>query len=693
MSDLVAFPGSGCVVEYLQGNEVQIAWVLEEQKGRMRLLSPMRKEIAMASGRVLPWAGPSYPPAKSREEIVEILQRRKERREQLMKEISPVDLWEMAQGEMRTASAEWFAELVWDAPDADAVSACGRALVACKSHFKFQPPVFEIYNAETVEARRLAEEAAREHASLVAEGNGWLHALWNAAQGKGASLPDAPAGAIAGRLIRMLKARMKDPGTTEDETLWKQIARGLPDDPNLPLLLLQAWGILPPHYDFWLERADYDAGTEWEAEHAGEVASIIARSEKDAPPPSGISFVSIDSATTRDIDDAFHIGQASDGGWDVSLAFACPALHWDFGGGLDKAVADRSTSLYLPEGTSHMMPEALGAGALSLFAGTPRPAMLAHVRVAPDGSIAESRFETATVRLAANLDYASCETALAGGESSASPFADQLRMASAMGQARLDYRLRKGAIIIERPELNFELEGEGEGVTVRIRQDEETPQAGLLVSELMILANEALAQWAVAHGVPMLYRVQDISVPPEFSGIWRSAQDIARVVRVLTAASLDVMPRPHAAIGLPAYCTFTSPLRRYADLVNEAQLLHFLSEGSPRWNVQELGLLRPQLSLRLEAVGHVQRYRQRYWKYLYMEQQSRLAGEEYRWKAEVTENTDMGVGIYLPETQVSLRARRQLFGEEANAGENFYVRLGRINPLRFEASVIGACRA
>lgn len=56
---LVRYPGSGCVVEFMQGNAPQLAWVLEEQNGKLRLLLPNRRETSLASNRVLPWAGPS----------------------------------------------------------------------------------------------------------------------------------------------------------------------------------------------------------------------------------------------------------------------------------------------------------------------------------------------------------------------------------------------------------------------------------------------------------------------------------------------------------------------------------------------------------------------------------------------------------------------------------------------------------
>lgn len=62
---LVRYPGAGCVVEFLQGNTLQTAWVMEEQGGRLRLLLPNRRETSLAANRILPWAGPQYGAAKA----------------------------------------------------------------------------------------------------------------------------------------------------------------------------------------------------------------------------------------------------------------------------------------------------------------------------------------------------------------------------------------------------------------------------------------------------------------------------------------------------------------------------------------------------------------------------------------------------------------------------------------------------
>ena len=124
---LVRYPGAGWVVEFMQGNAPQIAWVLEEQNGRLRLLLPNRRETALQTARILPWPGPAYDKNCSRDAALDILERHKSRRD--VANVDPLELWELAQGEVEQAPAEWFAELALSEPDMDAVAACGHALL------------------------------------------------------------------------------------------------------------------------------------------------------------------------------------------------------------------------------------------------------------------------------------------------------------------------------------------------------------------------------------------------------------------------------------------------------------------------------------------------------------------------------------------------------------------------------------
>ena len=685
---LVRYPGAGCVVEFMQGNAPQIAWVLEEQNGRLRLLLPNRRETAIQAARILPWPGPAYEKSCSRDAALEILERHKSRRD--VANVDPLELWEMAQGEVEQAPAQWFAELALSDPDMDAVAACGHALMQAKSHFKFNPPNFEVY-PETVVAQRLAEqEAARKREELVNKGSAFIRLLWDIHQKKSTQSPGKAAEAlepgVRDRLRHTIMSRIADPDTTEDDGLWKLMIKGLPDAPFMPLHLAQAWGLVEPHHNYWLDRAGYASGDGWSEEHREELDALLAQAAEDEgrePTFPDRAVISIDAPTTRDVDDAFFIEPRPEGGWNLTLALACPAYRWPFCGKLDRAVFSRATSIYLPEATHHMLPETLGTEAYSLLAGRTRPSMLVECVVGADGLVVSCRPRLGFARLAANLCYEDCEAALEGGESPASPYLEQLRQALALAELHQQRRIENGAVIIERPDLNITLEGTGEDVTVSLSEDAPAPKAHLLVSELMVLTNAALAAWAKEHGVALLHRTQDVAIPKEFAGIWKAPLDVARVVKALAPAVLETGPKPHAGLGEPLYAPSTSPLRRYPDMINETQIITTLREGKPRWSREELDTLLPLLNAHLDAAGQVQRFRPRYWKLLYFRQQ----GDRW-WPAVITDENDAFVTVNMPKEQMVVRARRQFFGERTHPGQELEIRLGKVHPLHNDFQLV-----
>ena len=254
---------------------------------------------------------------------------------------------------------------------------------------------------------------------------------------------------------------------------------------------------------------------------------------------------------------------------------------------------------------------------------------------------------------------------------------EQLRQALELARAHQERRIEKGAVIIERPDITINLEGAGESITVSLDEDPLAPKAHLLVSELMVLTNAALAAWAKEHGVTLLHRTQDVAIPKEFSGIWQTPLEIARVVKALAPAVLETNPRPHAGLGEAMYAPSTSPLRRYPDMINETQIISLLRDGKPRWSKEELDTLLPLLNAHLDAAGQVQRFRPRYWKLLYFKQQ----GDRW-WPAVITDENDAFVTANMPKEQMIVRARRQFFGERTHPGQELEIRLGKVHPLQ-----------
>jgi exoribonuclease-2 len=669
----------------MEGNSPQIAWVSGEQGGKLRVLLPNRRETRLGANRLLPWSGPAGSASLNKEEAVEMLCRHGAIREKRCKELDPFAVWEAAQGEVSQASALWFAELFEHAPDVDIVAAYGRALMACKSHFKFQPPDFVVYPDDLVQSRLLEQEKQRQRESLAAQGEFFLRLLWDvycqkrALPAKGS--PEWPDEETLKRLERLLRSRIADPDRQEDESLWRQLGRDLPELPYMPLHLACAWGLVPEHYNFWMDRADYIPGDAWSREYSGALAELRKdlRAGLEGLPFSDFPFVSIDGKTTRDVDDAFYVEELPDDCLRLHLALACPALCWPFGSELDAKVLRRATSIYLPEGTHHMLPEELGTAEYSLLAEEERPVLVLSCEVDGEGAARSCEISLRRARLAANLHYEDCEAVLCGSPEADSPalmFTRQLFLGERLALRLREARIRRGAVIIARPDPQYRLEGEGADIRV-VMAEGPLLRSQDLVAEMMILASSAAALWGEERGTPLLHRVQEMVLPKEYAGVWTLPHDMARVMKALAPSGLELAPRPHAALGVPVYSPVTSPLRRYPDLVNEAQVLHMLQHGHPRWSQKELGALLPLLNARLDAAGQVQRFRPRYWKLLYVRQQ----GDNFWWDGVVTEENDAFVAVNLPREQLLVRGKRKLFSDRVYVGQAVQLRLGKVNPL------------
>ena len=690
MTSQTVVPRPGMVVEFLQGNQPQLAWVMEEQSGRLRLFTINKREMKMPANRVLPWAGPVHNADATRQEMLDALNAHQERRGELQAGLDVMELWELAQGEVEQAPVGWFAGLLWEKPGPDEAAALGRAMLSAKTHFKFQPPVFEVYTAETVEERLRRQAEEKERDAVVHAGQTLFKGLWAAVRGGGASRrhsedaerdmePD-----VAARLREVLLAAVARNLDDAADKIWQTVRKGLPDDPHLPLLLAQAWGVLPPHHNQILDEAGYDWGDDWSEKFVDEIAEQRARFERmraEATEGGALDprpFVSIDAATTKDIDDAFHV-ERDGSGYRLTLALARPSMAWDFGAPLDRAVASRATSLYLPEGSAHMMPESLGTGLFSLHADGPRPVLLTMFQLDDCGCLLSVHPALGWARMAANITYEAAEAAMADGSD------PHLALAAELGEKLLAKRIENGAVIIDKPEPEVTLEGSGAAVKVLLDFKTTCPRAETAVSEFMILANSGLALWARENGVPLLHRTQDIALPSEATGRFSDPADICRTVKLLTPPQMEIEPKRHAALAVPAYAPISSPLRRYTDFINTAQVQSFLETGEPRLDADQMSTLLTHLGARVQSVSQVQRFRPRYWKLLYLLQHKK----EYH-SATVVEENGPYPGLALPELQINIRAPRAMLGEKLFPGQRFQVRFGRIDPLSNEIKVIEA---
>ncbi len=315
----------------------------------------------------------------------------------------------------------------------------------------------------------------------------------------------------------------------------------------------------------------------------------------------GQVVVTIDGAGARDFDDAVSIERRPNGTYRLGVHIADVAHYVAAGSALDREAYRRGTSVYYPEKVVPMLPEALSNGLCSLRPQVPRLTLSAFLDVDRDGQVVARRFAETVIRSARRLTYDEVRRVLeeprpgdAGEYGAVLPaLLDMRELIAVLHEARA----RRGSLDFDLPEGNVELATDGTMVGIL---PYERNVAHRLIEELMIAANEAVAFELVRHGVPSLFRVHDApgrlrleelaellrplgielggdldDLPPAalqqvlqaVAGRPDEAFLSALVLRTLQRAVYDPECRGHYALASRYYTHFTSPIRRYPDLV------------------------------------------------------------------------------------------------------------------------------
>ncbi|MDP2343634.1 MAG: ribonuclease R [Deltaproteobacteria bacterium] len=320
--------------------------------------------------------------------------------------------------------------------------------------------------------------------------------------------------------------------------------------------------------------------------------------------------VTIDGPSTKDIDDALACLPAdADGALRVIVAIADVDALVSAGSVLDDDARARGTSVYLPDRVIPMLPRSLSEDRLSLIEGADRLCLCAELRVDVDGVVTAVDVQEGVMRSTARLTYDGVRDFLDRGDASAVPSSthETLRRLRAVGARLGVQRAARGGVAVDRGEakLAFDPSGNPIGVT-----ELESTSAHLLVERLMVAANEAVARFLVDRGLPGLFRVHDapdvehtrtlsqaargLGIEAAFSSTTAlsplglaafdaqisktSIEPAARALlrRLLGPARYQPQPGQHFGLAAPLYLHFTSPIRRYADLVVHRILKQYL---------------------------------------------------------------------------------------------------------------------
>jgi ribonuclease R len=323
----------------------------------------------------------------------------------------------------------------------------------------------------------------------------------------------------------------------------------------------------------------------------------------------------VDPATARDFDDAVS-AQREDDGWRLWIHIADVAAHVRPGSPLDLEARRRANSTYVPGAVEPMLPRALSEDACSLAPGVERLAVTAEIELSPGGPRAAS-FYRSRIRSRARLDYDRLDRVFAGREAAPEDVAEPLAVAREAAAA-LGERRGPTSLDVESAEPEFRFDAAGDVVGAHSVAQTESHR---LIERLMVLANEQVAQMLERKRVPTVYRVHaqpdpgrverlveqlhalGVPTPPLGQGLAPAqagavAAEASRLVvaegarrghgreaytslvlRSLMQASYSDRNSGHAGLGSAAYCHFTSPIRRYPDLLVHRALLAALGEG------------------------------------------------------------------------------------------------------------------
>jgi ribonuclease R len=352
---------------------------------------------------------------------------------------------------------------------------------------------------------------------------------------------------------------------------------------------------------------------ETEAREAAAAAEHHSGARRDL---TALATFTVDPATARDFDDAVS-AQREGAGARVWIHIADVAAHVRPGSPLDLEARRRANSTYVPGAVEPMLPHALSSEACSLAPGVERLAVTAEIELGPGARPKSARFYRSRIRSDARLDYDQLDAIFAGRarapEEVAEPLAAARAVASELGEHR-----GATSLDIESSEPEFDFDAKGNVTAARgVAQTE----AHRLIERLMILTNEQVAERLQRERVPAIYRVHaqpdparverlveqlaalGVPTPPLGQGL--SAQEAGRVaaeasrlarreakrrghgreaytslvLRSLKPAVYSERNSGHAGLGSAAYAHFTSPIRRYPDLVVHRALLAALGEG------------------------------------------------------------------------------------------------------------------
>jgi len=551
-------------------------------------------------------------------------------RERIRGEIDLKLLWESIADKDEAKPVETLASMYFGSDcDADTAAAMARALYADSGYFRPRGDGYFAVDEKTVKSMEEGRRREEEHRRLESSFIDWLQS------------PGGPPPSGTEKMLQAIKdylvfgeqspkfsatnELLKKAKLSDKEILFNTLEKVGTIQPDENLFLLKYH--VPRHFSATLEE---EALKLLHGDTPRGASPTWACPERDRLDLTSAYTITIDDASTRDIDDAISF-ETTDEGWRIGIHIADVAEIVPIGSPLDKEAHTRSTSIYLPDEKITMLPDVITEAA-SLKKGEKKPALSVIADFHQNGQLISWHLKETWIEVDERLTYDEVDARLEND-----PRLTKLHQFAAQF---LEDRKKAGAVILDFPRIELNVNREkGE---IKIEKAKVKTQSQILVSEWMVFANRMTANFCVHENIPTIYRIQDppSKLLPFSDGDW---VNLYRQRRFLRRGQATTDPGQHSGLGLPAYLQMTSPIRRYSDLVVHRQLKAFLRGQTLPYTTADLDAIVAYSERWIEISDWVERDSRRYWLLRYLE---RKTGETL--DSVILENHPSEYLIYIP---------------------------------------------
>ena len=598
---------SGSIVEFIDRQKIMCAVILEVRNSRLRLLTENNREVNLSASRLLHKDKVHLDLSLGRDKMVDALKGVASKRKKLLNQVDIKDLWEVLNSEQVWIDLATMTEFCFpDSPGGDHESAVLRAFFDDRLYFKFNLDRFFPNSEEQVERllSQRREEIRRKR--IIDIGGQWLTSLMNSTPSPQELSPED-----AAEITRVLKSFYLTEKDSKDHALAKAlINRANLDTASGFFPLLVKLKVFDENENIDLLR--FDIPTEFSSEIQKAAHRLVASyqghsSDGMRKDLTSLAVMTIDGQATLDFDDALSVEKIGDQ-YSLGIHIVDVGHFVHKGDIIDQEALIRGSSIYMPDQKISMLPACLAEGLCSLKAGEIRPAISTMVNLSPLLEIIDYEIIPSLIKVKRQLTYYDVNQA-----------ADQdpdILILREIAEKFRHQRLDAGAVQITVPEINVWL-ADDQSITVN-RINRESP-GRMLIAEIMIMANWLMARYLAENQMPAVFRSQPAPRERLYKGDGGTMYQNWMQRRFLSRFVLGSQPEKHSGLGLNAYVTATSPIRKYFDLLTQRQIRAVLGLEQP-YTSDEIDKTIQQLELPMGNVSRIQFSRQRYWLLKYLEQ-------------------------------------------------------------------------